>query len=74
MAMENGGKSGLDPARMREKVEGLAEGMGERLEGMRGWAGEAETWLRTFARERPVAAIACAIGLGFVVGRLASRT
>ncbi len=73
--MENGGKSGADvTARARQQVEGLANEMGERLEGLRGYADDAETWIRSFARERPVLAIACAAGLGFLIGRLASRT
>ena len=72
--MENGGKGGMDPGRARERMEALAGEMGERLEDVKGWAGEAETWVRRFARERPLAALACAVGIGFLVGRLASRT
>ncbi len=71
--MENGGKSELDPSRAREKAEAPAGEAGERLEGLKGWAEDAEGWIRSFARDRPLLAIACAVGLGFVVGRLASR-
>jgi ElaB/YqjD/DUF883 family membrane-anchored ribosome-binding protein len=44
------------------------------MESLRDYAGSADTAIRDFARERPLLAIACALGLGFVIGRLASRT
>ena len=44
------------------------------MENLRGYAESADTGIRQFARERPLLAIACAIGFGFVIGRLASRT
>ena len=40
----------------------------------RGYAEDAGAWVREFARERPMAAIALSVGLGFVVGRMLSRT
>jgi ElaB/YqjD/DUF883 family membrane-anchored ribosome-binding protein len=52
---------------VQEKVSGG-------MEGLRGYADSADDAIRTLARERPLVAIACAVGLGFVIGRLASRT
>jgi ElaB/YqjD/DUF883 family membrane-anchored ribosome-binding protein len=71
--MENGGK-GVDPTRMRERAEGIAGDVQDRLEGLRGWGEDAAAWVEHFARERPMAALACAVGLGFLAGRLLSRT
>lgn len=73
--MENGGRSGEGTAeQVRHRAEELAEGMQEQLEGLRGYAEDAGEWIRTFARERPVAAVAIAVGIGFLAGRLLSRT
>lgn len=44
------------------------------LEDLRGYAESADSAIREFARERPLLALGCAIGIGFVIGRLASRT
>jgi ElaB/YqjD/DUF883 family membrane-anchored ribosome-binding protein len=57
--------------------ESLREAQGKveaGMESLRGYAGSADATIREFARERPLLAIACALGLGFVIGRLASRT
>jgi ElaB/YqjD/DUF883 family membrane-anchored ribosome-binding protein len=70
--MDNGG-SGV-AARARQDAERLATDMQDRLEGVREYAEDAGAWVRGFARERPVAAIAIAVGLGFVLGRMLSRT
>ncbi len=70
MAMDNGGSG----TQVKRQAERIADEMQERLEGMRGYADEAGEWIRDFAREKPIAAIALAVGLGFVVGRLLSRT
>jgi ElaB/YqjD/DUF883 family membrane-anchored ribosome-binding protein len=70
--MENGGRGGEGSA--RERMGEIAGEMQDRLEGMRGYAEDAQEWIRTLARERPWVAIACAAGLGFLIGRLASRT
>jgi len=43
------------------------------VEDLRGYAESADATIRGFARERPLLAIACALGVGFVIGRLASR-
>ncbi len=58
----------------RETARGVARDVEDRLEGMRDYADDAGDWIRTLARERPMAALAVAVGLGFVVGRLLSRT
>ncbi len=68
--MENGGSG----TQVRRQAERMADEMQDRLEGVRGYAEEAGDWVREFAREKPLAAIAVAVGLGFVVGRLLSRT
>jgi ElaB/YqjD/DUF883 family membrane-anchored ribosome-binding protein len=73
--MENGGRSGEGTAEgVRRQVEGMAVDMQDQLEGLRGYAEDAGAFIREFARERPIAAIAVAAGVGFVLGRLLSRT
>lgn len=67
--MENGG-SGM---RARREAERIADEMQERLEGVRGYAEDAGARIREFARERPLAAIGIAVGIGFLFGRLMSR-
>ncbi len=68
---ENGGTGIGDEA--RSKARAVAQDVQDRLDGMRGYADDAGEWLRTLARERPMAAIALAVGVGFVFGRLLSR-
>jgi ElaB/YqjD/DUF883 family membrane-anchored ribosome-binding protein len=70
MAM-NGSRDVTEGARdaMRQVQGRMTEGM----EGLRGYADTADGAIRAFARERPMVAIACAIGVGFLLGRLASR-
>lgn len=70
--MENGG-SGVG-AQTRRDAERLADEIQDRLEGVRGYAEDAGEWVRAFARERPIAAVALAAGIGFFVGRMLSRT
>ena len=80
MAENGGGGSHLGAEaqeaarRAREAARGMAHEVEERLEGMRGYADDAGEWIRTMARERPLATLAVAVGVGFVVGRLLSRT
>jgi ElaB/YqjD/DUF883 family membrane-anchored ribosome-binding protein len=57
----------------REVVRQAQDEVAERFEDVRGYAQSANATIREFARERPMLAIACAIGIGFLVGRLASR-
>jgi ElaB/YqjD/DUF883 family membrane-anchored ribosome-binding protein len=68
--MENGGTG----SQAKREAQDIAREMKDRMEGLRGYADDAGDWIREFARERPVAAIALAAGLGFVLGRLLSRT
>jgi ElaB/YqjD/DUF883 family membrane-anchored ribosome-binding protein len=72
--MENGGRGGSDPSRPGSDDPGLAMGLQDRIEGVRGYAEDAGAWIEKFARERPLVAIVAAAGLGFFLGRLASRT
>ncbi|HYG70416.1 MAG TPA: hypothetical protein VD838_22255 [Anaeromyxobacteraceae bacterium] len=72
--MENGGRGGSDPMGSGRDEPGIAVGLQDRIEGVRGYAEDAGAWIEKFARERPMLAIAAAAGLGFVLGRLASRT
>jgi ElaB/YqjD/DUF883 family membrane-anchored ribosome-binding protein len=73
--MEDGGRSGAGtPEGMRRQAEQVAVGVDEQLEGVRGYAQDAAEFVREFARERPFAAVAIAAAVGFVLGRLLSRT
>jgi ElaB/YqjD/DUF883 family membrane-anchored ribosome-binding protein len=87
--MENGGRGEGDPRGTGERLVERAEEMKGRaqerlgdvrqraeagLEDARGYAQEAGAWISEFARERPIAAIAVAAGLGFLIGRIASRS
>jgi ElaB/YqjD/DUF883 family membrane-anchored ribosome-binding protein len=69
MANENGGGT-----QVKREAERIAAEMQDRLEGMRGVADDAGAWIKDFAREKPLAAIAVAVGVGFLFGRLLSRT
>jgi ElaB/YqjD/DUF883 family membrane-anchored ribosome-binding protein len=69
MASENGGGT-----QVKREAERIAAEMQDRLEGMRGYADDAGAWIKEFAREKPLAAIAVAVGVGFLFGRLLSRT
>ena len=54
--------------------EDQAGRFGEQVDALRDYAGSADELLRSFARERPLAAVAIAVGIGFLLGRLAART
>ncbi|WP_242361906.1 hypothetical protein [Anaeromyxobacter sp. SG17] len=69
--MENGGST---VSHMRQGAGDIAQDVQDRIEELRGYAEDAGEIVRNFARARPVAAIAIAAGLGFVLGRLMSRT
>ena len=57
----------------RETLRDMQGKMEARMDDLRGYAESADTTIREFARERPLLAIGCALGLGFLIGRLASR-
>jgi ElaB/YqjD/DUF883 family membrane-anchored ribosome-binding protein len=54
-------------------LEAEAGRFNEQVDALRDYAGTADEAIRSFARERPVAAVAIAVGMGFLLGRLASR-
>jgi ElaB/YqjD/DUF883 family membrane-anchored ribosome-binding protein len=68
----NGGRDVAADAKdaMREMQGRVTEG----LEDFRGYIDTADGAIRNFAREKPLMAVACAVGIGFLIGRLASRT
>jgi ElaB/YqjD/DUF883 family membrane-anchored ribosome-binding protein len=70
--MDNGGRSG--EGQIGREAERVAAEMQDKLEGLRGYAEDAGDFIKEFARERPVAAVAIAVGLGVFLGRLMSRT
>jgi ElaB/YqjD/DUF883 family membrane-anchored ribosome-binding protein len=72
--MENGGRTSGTAAHLKQNAGDLAHNMQDRMEEVRGYAEDAGEWIRQFAREKPIAAIAVAVGVGFVFGRLLSRT
>lgn len=69
--MENGG-SGIG-AQAKRDAQRIAGDVQERIEGMRGYAEDAGSWVRELAREKPMTAVALAVGVGFLFGRLLSR-
>lgn len=77
---ENGGGGELgDQARdaaqkARETARGVAREVEGRVDEMRGYADDASEWVRALAREKPMVALGVAVGVGFVLGRLLSRT
>jgi ElaB/YqjD/DUF883 family membrane-anchored ribosome-binding protein len=54
--------------------EGMNDRFGAQVESLREYASSADSIIRDFARERPMAAVAIAVGVGFMLGRLAART
>ncbi|HTP25611.1 MAG TPA: hypothetical protein VMK12_08130 [Anaeromyxobacteraceae bacterium] len=69
--MDTNGGQGPDRARdtWRQTQEKVVRGVDE----LRSYAEVADASVKRFARERPFLAIACALGIGFIVGHLASR-
>jgi ElaB/YqjD/DUF883 family membrane-anchored ribosome-binding protein len=50
-----------------------AESWLPRAEQLQDLAGQLDSWLRTFVRERPFTTVAAAVATGFVLGRLLRR-
>ena len=57
----------------RETLREMQGKVEARVDDLRGYAESADSAIREFARERPLLALGCALGLGFLIGRLASR-
>jgi ElaB/YqjD/DUF883 family membrane-anchored ribosome-binding protein len=58
----------------RDAIRDVQHRVSDGMDDLRGYAETADSAIREFARERPMMAIACAVGIGFLIGRLASRT
>jgi ElaB/YqjD/DUF883 family membrane-anchored ribosome-binding protein len=69
--MESGDGGAQD---VRAQAERAMEEVQDRVEELRGYAEDAGEWMKAFARERPIAAVAIAAGIGFLVGRLFARS
>lgn len=72
--MENDGGGERTAEGVRRQAAGIASGVEERLDDIRGYVDEAGSVVREYAREHPWAAIGIAVGVGFVLGRMLSRT
>jgi ElaB/YqjD/DUF883 family membrane-anchored ribosome-binding protein len=70
MATNGGRDVGSDAKEAMRHVQGRVT---EGFEDLRGFVDKADGAVRDFAREKPLVAIACAVGVGFLIGRLASR-
>ncbi len=70
MENENGGGRAES---VRDQAAGMAAGVQDQLDDLRGYVEDAGTVVRDYAREHPWAAIGIAAGIGFVIGRLLSR-
>ena len=71
MPNENGGERTAE--NLRRQAAGVAAGVQDQVDELRGYAEDAAGVVRDYAREHPWAAIGIAAGIGFVVGRLLSR-
>ncbi len=71
MQNENGGERTAD--NLRRQAAGVAAGVQDQMDELRGYVEDAGSAVREYAREHPWAAIGIAVGVGFVVGRLLSR-
>jgi ElaB/YqjD/DUF883 family membrane-anchored ribosome-binding protein len=73
-AMGNGGRGEGVAERVRGQASAVAAGMEQRIDDLRGYAEDAGTMIREYAREHPWTAVGIAAGIGFLLGRLLSRT
>ncbi len=71
MENENGGEGTAE--NLRRQAAGVAAGVQDQMDELRGYVEDAGSVVREYAREHPWAAIGIAAGIGFVVGRLLSR-
>ena len=65
----NGGRMSDVTAGLEEAADRFAP----QMDAIRDYAGSADEMIRSFAQERPIAAVAIAVGVGFLIGRLAAR-
>lgn len=72
--MEGDGRGERVVENVRQRASAVAENMGHRVDELRGYAEDAGTTVREYAREHPWAAVGIAAGVGFILGRLLSRT
>ena len=56
-----------------ETAEELREAATQKLERAKEWSADVLDRVETFVRERPATALLCAVGAGFIVGRLVRR-
>jgi ElaB/YqjD/DUF883 family membrane-anchored ribosome-binding protein len=70
MATNGGSDVTADAMDAMRQVQGRVT---EGFEDFRGYLDAADGAVRGFAREKPLLAVACAVGIGFLIGRLASR-
>ncbi len=71
--MEGDGRGERVVESVRRQASAVAENMGQRMDDLRGYAEDAGTTVREYAREHPWAAVGIAAGVGFILGRLLSR-
>ncbi len=71
--MEGDGRGERVVENVRRQASAVAENMGQRMDDLRGYAEDAGTTVREYAREHPWAAVGIAAGVGFILGRLLSR-
>lgn len=69
----NGSAAGAGAAELQDEIERRYHELEERYDEMRGVLEHYNESAQTFIREHPAACIAGAVGLGYLVGRLASR-
>ncbi len=71
-SMENDGRGVAEG--VRRQATAMAAGVEQRFDDLRGYAEDAGSMIREYAREHPWAAVGIAVGIGFVLGRMLSRT
>jgi ElaB/YqjD/DUF883 family membrane-anchored ribosome-binding protein len=71
--MDNDGRGERVVENVRRQATAVADNMGQRMDDLRGYAEDAGTTVREYAREHPWAAVGIAAGIGFILGRLFSR-
>ena len=59
--------------KLRDQAQAVQATLGEKAEQIKDYASDVDSWLRQTAREKPLLTLGVAIGLGFIIGRIASR-